>query len=198
MLRLGLCIPNKKRIIPSPLHEGMIKDHPERRGTFHPNGDGTGQVTLRPLVERTKGLDGRERVKIVATPDEAEEILRKIRERAARENRDVRVLETWRETIKRPVVVKAVRSKPTNLIRAFLKIAYELGVYWLSLSYASHVSGLPIARAIVTGVVSDRELCRTGFQRFRARACRDRLDKRKSLTRQAKPAFPLPITPKLA
>ncbi len=116
MLRLGLCIPNKKRIIPSPLHEGMIKDHPERRGTFHPNGDGTGQVTLRPLVERTKGLDGRERVKIVATPDEAEEILRKIRERAARENRDVRVLETWRETIKRPVVVKAVRSKPTNLI----------------------------------------------------------------------------------
>lgn len=157
MLRLGLCIPNKGGGVPSPLHNGTIRDHPDRRGTFHPNGDGTGQVTLRPLVERTTAPDGHERVKIVAAPDKAEEILRKIRERAARAGRDVRLLETWQETIKKPVVVRTVKSGPTNLIRALLKIAYELGNYWLGPSYATHVTGLPIARAVVTGVVSGVE-----------------------------------------
>jgi hypothetical protein len=157
MLRLGLCVPSKGGRIASPLHDGTIKDHPDRRGTFHPKGDGTGQVTLQPLVECTTGPDGRERVRVVASPLEAEEILKRIRERAARKGRDVRVLEQWQETIKKPVVSKTERSSPTNLVRAVLKIAYELGVYWLGPSYSSHVTGLPILRAVVGGVIADVE-----------------------------------------
>jgi len=157
MLRLGLCIPSKGGQIPSPLHEGTIKGHPDRKGTFHPNGDGTGQVTLQPLVERTTGPDGRERVRVVATPQEAAEILRKIRERANRKARDIRVLEQRQETVRKPVVSKTERSSPTNLVRALLKIAYELAVYWLGPSYAAHVTGLPILTAVVTGVIAQVE-----------------------------------------
>lgn len=157
MLRMSLCIENKGGVVPSPLHDGTIKDHPERRGSFHPNGDGTGQVTLRPLVERTRENDGRERVKIVAAPHEAEEILRKIQERAARDGCNIRVIEKSQSIIGKPVVIKEVKAGPTNLIRALLKIAYELGVYWLGPTYASHVSGLSIARAVVTGVFADVE-----------------------------------------
>ncbi len=157
MLRLGLCIPSKGGRIPSPLHDGIIKDHPHRKGTFHPNGNGTGRVTLRPLVERITGPDGRERAMVVASPQEAEAILDKIRERATRQAREIRVLERWQETIKNPLVSRTERSAPTNLVRALLKIAYELGVHWLGPSYAAHVTALPIARAIVTAVIAEVE-----------------------------------------
>lgn len=59
--------------------------------------------------------------------------------------------------MKKPVVSKTERSSPTNLVRAVLKIAYELGVYWLGLGYSSHVTGLPILRAVVEGVIADVE-----------------------------------------
>jgi hypothetical protein len=96
-------------------------------------------------------------VRVVATPQEAQEILRKLRERAIRNGRDIRVLEYWQETVKKPVVTKTGRSTPNNLVRALLKIAYELGVYWLGQSYAAHVTGLPILTAVVTGAIAQVE-----------------------------------------
>lgn len=158
MLRLGLRIPNKSGAVPSPLHDAAVKDHPHRRGTyFQPNREGGGRVKLLPLVERAISPDGRSTVKVVAEPQEAEEILRKLRERAARKGQEIRVVERWKETIKKPTVVKETQTQPTNLVRPLLKIAYELGVLWLGAEYASHVCGLPLARAVVTGVVADVE-----------------------------------------
>lgn len=158
MLRLGLRIPNKSGVVPSPLHDGTIKDHPDRKGTyFQPNREGHGEVKLRPLVERTTSPDGRSIIKVVAEPHEAEEILAKLRERAAGKGQELRLVETWQETIRKPTVVKQTQAQPTSLLRPLLKIAYELGVLWLGPAYATHVCGLPLARAVVTGLVADIE-----------------------------------------
>ena len=44
MLRMSLCIAGKGGDLRSPLHDGDIKGHSDRKGTFHPSGDGTGVV----------------------------------------------------------------------------------------------------------------------------------------------------------
>lgn len=156
MLRLGLRIPNKSGVIPSPLHDGDIKDYPNRKGSYLLSTPGdVGQVRLRPLVERTTGPDGQPLVKIVAEPHEADEILSKLRERAARRGQNIRVLESWQETFRKPSVVKEAQTQPTNLLRPIFKITYELGVLWLGAEYATHVGGIPLARAVVAGAIAD-------------------------------------------
>lgn len=158
ILRLGLRIPNKTGAIPAPLHDGLVKGHPRRRGTYSVSSEGIGRVRLRPLVERAVDIDGRPVVKIVAdSEDEGREILQKLTQRAARRGQRTAVIDTWREVIRSPTVVKQVRTVPGTIIRPLLKIAYELGVLWLGSDYSRHVCGLPLARAVVTGFVSEIE-----------------------------------------
>ena len=106
-------------------------------------------MTLRPLRKTVEEADGHKFTTIAGTEEESGEILRKLRERAARDGRSIGLVETWSETIRRPKVSKTLNENILGLFQPLLKVGYELGVYWLGENYSSHVTGMPIAQTVL-------------------------------------------------
>ena len=164
MVRMGLGISNRDGVIPTPLTNGEVVGHQGRKGAYKVNHDGQNEIRVFPLIKESNVPNTNETLKtILANPDEIEDVKNKIFERAKAVSDKPTIIARFRTVIKRPTIQKNAEMNVDALFRPILKIAYELGVYWLGNQYAKHINGIPIAAAVMGKSISNIEAQITFF-----------------------------------
>jgi hypothetical protein len=137
MIRLGLRLPAKDGTIPTPLVDGRLVGTEEIASFRVAPGAAKGVVSVRNRVEQMPSEGGTVRKRIVAEPNQFEQIRAKLESRAQRGGYQM-VLHGPEETnVVSPVVEKTEHLELSVLVRPILKIAFEYAALTFGDDYAA-------------------------------------------------------------
>lgn len=145
-VRSDLEIAGKKGEIPNPLKKGILSDEPNQKVYIDLTDSNTSELYCVPNINKNKREDGSKEVNIIVDKTDKNEIpniVNKILKRNKMPEKSKKEIEkTLREeTIKNPKIKSTFKIDTVKYKRAIVKIAYELGYYFLGEDYLKDETG---------------------------------------------------------